>query len=185
MAGKTWLNAASETLDKIMGSSFSKNVMTTMEEVNENMADLVRRNKLKRVPLIGSAIDGGVNDETLGKLGEVAAKAGAGGKVDESLFSQFDKMVADMADEAAAGAGKEAVEELSGKNVRSRIGAINYFANLPSAYLNVEDKAVKNDRIKALVGGYAGIAIGGRIIQGGSITRDQYGQNDIAGIPFI
>lgn len=54
-----------------------------------------------------------------------------------------------------------------------------------STYLNNPDKKVKHNRIAAIAGTYAGVAVGARYLSGGSITRDEYGQRDIAGIPFI
>lgn len=34
-------------------------------------------------------------------------------------------------------------------------------------------------------GAYAGVSVGGRVVSGGSITRNSDGERDIAGIPFI
>ena len=40
-------------------------------------------------------------------------------------------------------------------------------------------------RIGAAVGIYAGVNAGGRLVSGGSLTRNNKGEKDIAGIPFI
>lgn len=56
---------------------------------------------------------------------------------------------------------------------------------VPKAYFTNPDKNIRNTRIKTAVGAYAGAAIGSRYLSGGSLTKDAYGRNDIAGIPFI
>lgn len=55
----------------------------------------------------------------------------------------------------------------------------------PVAYFATPDKTIRNYRVGTAVGAYAGVAVGGRYLTGGTLTRDQYGQKDIAGIPFI
>lgn len=53
------------------------------------------------------------------------------------------------------------------------------------AYFSNSDKDVHNARVQTAVGAYAALTVGGRYLSGGTLTRDQYGRNDIAGIPFI
>lgn len=55
----------------------------------------------------------------------------------------------------------------------------------PQAYFSNPDKNIRNTRIGTAVGTYAGLTIGGRYLQGGTLTRDEYGRGDIAGIPFL
>ena len=54
-----------------------------------------------------------------------------------------------------------------------------------SAYYLNPDKKTRNTRIAASVGAVSAASVGGRFLSGGTLTRDQYGQKDIAGIPFI
>lgn len=56
---------------------------------------------------------------------------------------------------------------------------------VPKAYFTNPDKGIRDTRIKTAIGTYAGAAIGSRYLSGGSLTKDAYGRNDIAGIPFI
>ena len=82
-------------------------------------------------------------------------------------------------------------ETVDANSVASRIGKMNYVFNMPKAYFNPVNadgsinKAVKSARMKGAFGAYAGITVGGRFLKGGSLTKDEYGQKDIAGIPFI
>lgn len=54
-----------------------------------------------------------------------------------------------------------------------------------NAYYLTPDNKTRNTRIAATVGTASALAVGGRYLSGGTLTRDQYGQKDIAGIPFI
>lgn len=54
-----------------------------------------------------------------------------------------------------------------------------------SAYYLNPDKKTRNTRIAATAGTVSAVSVGGRFLSGGTLTRDQYGQKDIAGIPFI
>ena len=47
------------------------------------------------------------------------------------------------------------------------------------------DKTYGGTRVKAAIGAYAGVNIGGRFLSGGGVTRNNTGERDIAGIPFI
>lgn len=55
----------------------------------------------------------------------------------------------------------------------------------PKTYFTHPDKSTRNARILTAAGGYAAASVGARYLTGGTLTRDSYGRNDIAGIPFI
>lgn len=71
------------------------------------------------------------------------------------------------------------------ENVLQTMNPIEKYANYPKAYFTNPDKTVRNTRKGVAIGTYAGLAIGGRYLQGGSLTRDEYGRRDIAGVPFL
>ena len=48
-----------------------------------------------------------------------------------------------------------------------------------------QDDEPQYARMGATVGGVATVAIAGRYLSGGTLTRDKYGNKDIAGIPFV
>lgn len=62
---------------------------------------------------------------------------------------------------------------------------IEKLKEIPKAYFTNPNKDIRNARIQAAVGGYAALAVGGRYLSGGTLTKDSYGRGDIAGIPFI
>ena len=55
----------------------------------------------------------------------------------------------------------------------------------PQAYFKNPDKEIRNTRIGTAVGVYTALSVGGRYLQGGTLTTDEYGRKDIAGIPFL
>lgn len=55
----------------------------------------------------------------------------------------------------------------------------------PQAYFMNQDKKIKNTRIATAAAAYTGVAISGRYLSGGTLTRDNYGRKDIAGVPFV
>lgn len=59
------------------------------------------------------------------------------------------------------------------------------YINYPQAYFNSPDFKTNAVRMGTAVGTYAGAAVGGRYLSGGTLTTDNYGQKNIAGIPFI
>lgn len=67
----------------------------------------------------------------------------------------------------------------------SQMTTSNYLANLPKAYLNNEDPEINKFRRNTLVFGYAGMTVGRRYMQGGTLTADSEGRRNIAGVPFI
>lgn len=65
---------------------------------------------------------------------------------------------------------------------------LNFFdkaRKYPLVYFSNPDKNIRNTRIATAAGLYAGLAVGGRYLSGGTLTNDSYGRKDIAGIPFI
>lgn len=53
------------------------------------------------------------------------------------------------------------------------------------AYFTNPDKAIRKTRIATAAGAYGALTVGRRYMSGGTLTTDQYGRHDIAGVPFI
>ena len=70
-------------------------------------------------------------------------------------------------------------------DVYSTLGPVDKAFSNVKTYFTTPDKQVRTTRILTAVGAYETMAIGNRVLNGGSITRDQYGQKDLAGVPFI
>lgn len=201
-----------QALDKIVKSDFVKNVKIDVSELNQNMSNLAAKNKINAVPLFGQdlasktigkkglrqgmrdvAMDviDGADDELAAKLKDAYGRGTASpdklkkkfGKIlDSDTASVFNASIDDV-----VSMNEQANSLISGSSddIKNVIGKVNYYGNMGKAYFHPQSKKVLRDRVAAAAGIYAGVNIGGRVIQGGSITRDEYGQKDIAGIPFV
>ena len=207
---KTILGGAEEAVDKIVGSQFIKNVKTTVAELDENMTRLSSQGKLFQVPFARNMKDRGIGNEAMmskindalqGGLDDGAYSAEAMNKAkdiikninssnQDQIFGQLEGALSKngfeyVKEDITKALSSQAAQDSGTIDLKEMMGKVNYYANIPKAYFNPADPKVRSDRIKAAVGGYAGVAVGARVLQGGSITRDEYGQRDIAGIPFV
>lgn len=88
--------------------------------------------------------------------------------------------------EAVSNLMKKKAEEVINKGPGNiELGLYDKITKYPQAYFKNPDKKVRNTRIGTVVGAYAALSVGGRYLQGGTLTTDQYGRKDIAGIPFL
>jgi hypothetical protein len=90
--------------------------------------------------------------------------------------------------EAAIGIMKEEAKEIidGGLNPNNlNLGLLDKVTKYPRAYFSHPDKQIRNNRIATAAAAYAGVAVGGRYLSGGTLTTDNYGRKDIAGIPFL
>lgn len=134
----------------------------------------------------GAKID--ISDETAQKIAHTG-----NGMVTDEAFENINKALQEN------GLAKEKADKLTGKLQKyaqdvmdkpiDREVAVNSIdkklAMYPKAYYTNPDKKIRNTRIAATAGVVGTVAVGGRYLSGGTLTRDQYGQQDIAGIPFI
>ncbi len=142
-------------------SEQTKNIVDTFslsDEVAQKAQNIVRSTNQSNL------------DENIGKLGETLL-----GDDKEVANMFFDKSREDIKNIAA----------ISPENVKEEIGSIRYGMNLPKAYFSNPDKKIRNNRIAAAATAYAGVTVGGRYLSGGTLTTDNYGRKDIAGVPFL
>lgn len=79
----------------------------------------------------------------------------------------------------------ESIENIDGSKVVSKMTKTERLMKMPKAYFSHPDKKIKSTRIATAAASYAGIATGGRYLSGGTLTSDNYGRKDIAGVPFL
>lgn len=79
----------------------------------------------------------------------------------------------------------DSITGIDGSKVVKQMTGTERAIATPGAYFSHPDKKVKNTRIATAAAAYAGVAVGGRYLSGGTLTSDNYGQRDIAGIPFV
>ena len=73
----------------------------------------------------------------------------------------------------------------AGVNSYNNKDILNKGLSLTKTYFSSKDKKTKLIRGATVAGVYAGLNIGGRVLTGGSLTANNSGEKDIAGIPFI
>lgn len=109
-------------------------------------------------------------------------------KVEEALNKHFEGTNVDtntILNNMKKEAEREAARKVSTEEAYRSMHIADKIIRSPGAYFNPADKATRNTRIGAAAVGYGGVAVAGRYLQGGTLTRDSYGRRDIAGVPFI
>lgn len=79
----------------------------------------------------------------------------------------------------------ESVSNIDGSKIVRKMTKTERYMNIPKAYFSHPDKKVRDTRIATAAAAYAGVTIGGRYLSGGTLTSDNYGRKDIAGVPFL
>ena len=134
------------------------------KRVKDTLEDLVPKDKIEELSqTVHSATYSDDIDELAKSIGQYTDKADIASKI--------------MKDEA-----KEVIDN-GLDNIKP--GLYDKITKYPQAYFKNPDKKVRNARIGTAIGAYAGLTVGGRYLQGGTLTTDQYGRKDIAGIPFL
>lgn len=150
---------------------------------------------------LANAVKGGTltqdaMNEALEKARGISAKT-TFDNLDESLTS-----IAGINNEFSELFSKETIEEFKKDIARSQdalssaatngwegvtkhIGTANTLLNAPMAYFNPENAQVAFNRRVGVGAGVAGAALVGRYASGGTLTRNNRGEGDIAGVPFI
>lgn len=124
---------------------------------------------------ISTALEGtDYSEEALDKLSEIMKR----NSIDDKKFEKFKEIALDGIDEIF----KKNSNPVITPTIKEGMAHPLWYG---STYFNHPDKAIKEQRIAAVAGAYAGVSVGTRLLSGGSITHDEYGQRDIAGIPFI
>lgn len=114
------------------------------------------------------------SDEDFKKLGEIMRKH----NVSDKIIDTFSLDVS------------ESVNKILSRDISEKtLPTMNDFMKHPKlyaqTYFNNPDAKVRQRRITAVAGTYATVTVGGRLLSGGTLTEDNYGRRDIAGIPFI
>jgi hypothetical protein len=79
----------------------------------------------------------------------------------------------------------EPVKNFTTTKNRETIANVAYRAQGTKKYFATDDPSVNQKRLGVVAGGYVAATSGMRIINGGTPLTNEYGERDIAGIPFI
>lgn len=192
--------AFGETIDdiasSIANSKWAKAIIPTTEELNETMLKNISssKNYLDDQARAGgeyvlSAIGGVPDDKAKAIASSISSK-----NIEESIDAIKDEIIEAVPDgknidKIIAGMKKKAALNVDAEpdlaDMLSKMGKFEKYSHYPKAYFTNPDKSITNTRIGTAIGAYAGIAVGGRYLSGGTLTTDSYGRKDIAGVPFL
>lgn len=185
-----------DMVSSITESKWAKSIIPTVDELNQTMVNNVSSSK--RYLDSQAAIGGAHALQNFGGLSEDKAKAIAKNisskDIDASIDAMRDKIAEAIPEDkdinkVMAAMKKKAASSVNAKpdvdNVIEEMKGIEKYAHYPKAYFTNPDKTIQKYRIGTAIGAYAGVAIGGRYLSGGTLTTDSYGRKDIAGIPFL
>ena len=208
VVGKT----AKEVLDSFISNDFIKKLIPAKGEIRETMAGLVEEgnyykifeNGLKkgvRYDEQALKVDMGIgtfNHKRLSSLGLSQQEADdvmnllsniAPDNVQDTLKTLYNIQPSNERYQKIInileGRANKAKITINPNTVDTSMNILNYYSNIPHAYFNHPDKDISFARKSTAVGAYAAVAIGGRYLNGGTLTADSEGRRDIAGVPFL
>lgn len=202
------MNASGKTigefLDSIMTSDFIKKLIPKVNELDTTMAKLVNDGNFVKIIDDGFSGNSYQTDEIKRALKPLLERLNTHGMSDIAI--EANKIVTNLNDTNISNSidslkelgknnefgnildkvlKKSVNSDITADTVKSEMNRINYYANIPKAYFNNSDSSIKKARIQGAIGGYAAVSVGGRFLNGGTLTTDSYGRKNIAGIPFI
>lgn len=154
----------------------------SVDFASETAESFAKRASAKTAAASASNMVGGLSDEVRTAL----AKARSTADIEKiATTHNLDKDVANAVKEAFSDNVDQLRQSVNYAQRFAKEKPLTRAAESTIAYFTNPDKATRNTRIAAVAGTYGVAAIGARYMNGGTLTRDQYGRSDIAGIPFI
>lgn len=201
------VKGAGDIADEIANSGFYKNVVPTVDGFAQELNHAVGSNQKAKISYLQNALDkeiaararkplekAGLDNATIDSVSQRMANALHGTDYsDEAISKLADIMRQNNVDEKMidkfSGKASDAVQNILKQDVSiespTLVGGLTHPLMYAKTYFNNPDPKVRNHRIAAVAGTYGAVAVGGRLLSGGTITEDNYGRRDIAGIPFI
>lgn len=178
-----------DVASSIANSNWAKNVIPSVNELNQtivNNTKLAQSLHTENIQKSLSTMFQGIDipeEEAIRMAKNVNAKNYE--KAIDDLSDDISKYTDKPVDKVMQRAKAITEEELSKTIDTSTISTADKILKYPKAYFSNPDKHIKNTRIGTAVGGYAALTVGGRYLSGGTLTTDNYGRGDIAGVPFL
>ena len=197
-----------EWADEIASSGTFRNIVPTKEMFAKELNQGIASNSKIKIQYLQKDID----EELSRRVNQLAKKSGISDDSVQSISEQITKTLhgTDYSDEAFQKLAEimkknniddntfEKFTNIASKSVQNILQtnvdiapSLKGTANPANAkayiktYFNNPDPKIRQQRIAAVAGTYGAVAIGGRYLSGGTVTRDNYGRKDIAGVPFI
>ena len=183
-------NKVQDIVSSVTNSKWAKSIVPTIEELNETIAGNSKLSNSIYTKKIQEALGSTLQKAGLpeGEAIHIAKRVNAKNyeealnNISETISDYVsDKPVDTIIQSAKIKMDRKMAEQIDS----SDISTIDKIVKYPGAYFMGENKKVRNTRIATAAAAYAGVAIGGRYLSGGTLTRDNYGRKDIAGVPFV
>lgn len=196
--GKNFTDIAKELASSDYGKKIYPGQQELINELNQTVANNIisGKNYLDKQARLGGAealqILGGISLDDAKKVAGSISSKNLSGSIDslrDEIIQAIPENKAKNVDNIIAAMKERATEHINAEpnmsTAASLMGKGEKYLRYPMAYFSNPDKQIRNTRIATAAGVYAGLAIGGRYLTGGTLTNDSYGKKDIAGIPFI
>lgn len=179
--------------------NYAKTIYPGLKELEEEFAQTIAGSKT----LMGSKLD----DYAQESVRSILEKASSKNNIPEEVIEELTKSVhaksldgdidniakklseyTDKSDTIAEVLKKKAnaaIDSHIGDTSNLGLSTPEKVMKYPRAYFSHPDKKIQDTRIKSAVAAYAGLTVGGRYLSGGTLTSDNYGRKDIAGVPFL
>lgn len=177
-----------DVASSVANSKWAKNIIPSVNELNETIAkneilskSIRTENVQKNLATMFQGID--IPEEEAIRMAKGVKIKNYDEAIDnlaENISEYTDKPV-DKVIERAKSVTQEEISKAIDPSTIAGFERLKY----PAAYFMNPDKKVRNTRIATAAATYAGVSVGGRYLSGGTLTRDNYGRKDIAGVPFI
>lgn len=193
MNGKAVGETIKDIASSISNSKWAQSIIPTVEELNKTIADNSKLSSSLHTENIQKSLSSmfqGINipEEKAIKMAKTINEKNYNKAIDdlaESIAENTDKPVDKVIARAKTITERELNKTIKASDVDDIMSTPDKIIKYPQAYFSNPDKKVRNTRIGTAVGAYTALSVGGRYLQGGTLTTDQYGRKNIAGIPFI
>lgn len=190
MNGKAIGDTIQDLASSVANSKWGKAVIPTTDELNRTISGNTR--------LAGSLYDEKIQ-KSLGRMFAFEANIPdlEAVKMAKNVTAKnYDKAIESLSDDIVKYADKpvdkviQRAKDVVKKEISKGIDADSLsipdkVMKYSAAYFMNPDKQIRNTRKATVAAAYAGTAIGGRYLTGGTLTTDKYGRKDIAGVPFL
>ena len=177
-----------DVVDSVTNSQWAKSIIPSVNELNKTIATNSKlasslHNETIQKSLATTFQSANIPEEQAVRMAKTVNTGNYSQAIDnlsEDISKYSDKPVDKVVDRA---------KTVTEKTMREGVdpSKITGFERLkyPVAYFMNPDKSIRNARIATAAATYAGVTVGGRYLSGGTLTTDNYGRKDIAGVPFL
>lgn len=167
--------------DFVSGGIFNENTKRPINDAVDRILNASNQTENEALKQQAEELINNINkdnlDETLEKLQQILAGDGSLQKRINAEFARAKKTTMERMQQSAG--------DITTADMKAQYTKPEYYAKAAKAYFKGPTKEVGKTRKISAVAGYMGVASGARILSGGNPVQDEYGQTDIAGIPFI